>query len=265
VRREPSKPVASKTLKVDDGRDESFSKADAEDELGVASRGKSVMVVVAGLLIVTVGAFVAFKRNGRRSLDQEREAKEHVQVPAPAKPTGPSIEPLGRTQVAQTGAKPAPVDALGVAARKPAAPLGAAREELDERSADPRMARERVNEARPLLALCRMAFDQHRMRDAEGACTAARDANPESADAHALLAHSLYNRNKKREALASAERAVKLNPKLADAYVIIGGVRQEDGDVDDARRAYQRYLELEPKGSFAADLRAIINRLPAKL
>jgi tetratricopeptide (TPR) repeat protein len=75
----------------------------------------------------------------------------------------------------------------------------------------------------------------------------------------------LFNRNKRREALTSAERAVKLNPKLADAYVIIGGVRQDDGDVDEARRAYQRYLELEPKGSYAADLRAIIGRLPAKL
>ena len=80
-----------------------------------------------------------------------------------------------------------------------------------------------------------------------------------------LLAHSLFNRNKRREALSSAERAVKLNPKLADAYVIIGGVLQEDGEVDEARRAYQRYLELEPKGSYAADLRAIIARLPAKL
>ena len=58
---------------------------------------------------------------------------------------------------------------------------------------------------------------------------------------------------------------MKLNPKLADAYVIIGGVRQDDGDVEEARRAYQRYLELEPKGPYAADLRAIVSRLPAKL
>ena len=47
--------------------------------------------------------------------------------------------------------------------------------------------------------------------------------------------------------------------------MIIGGVRQDDGDVEEARRAYQRYLELEPKGQYAADLRAIIGRLPAKL
>ena len=178
-----------------------------------------------------------------------------------------TIVPIADTRGASSGAKTVPVgmDATGAAGRKQVAPLGAVRDELDERSADPRMSRERASEARPLLSVCRMAFDQHRMKDAEGACTAARDANPESADAHALLAHSLYNRNKKREALASAERAVKLNPKLADAYVIIGGVRQEEGDVEEARRAYQRYLELEPKGSFAADLRAIIGRLPAKM
>ena len=127
------------------------------------------------------------------------------------------------------------------------------------------MARERASEARPLLSVCRMAFEEKRMKDAEAACVAARDANPDAADAHALLAHALFNRNKRREALASAERAVKLNPKIADAYVIIGGVRQEQGDVDEARRAYQHYLDLEPKGSYAADLRAIISRLPAKL
>jgi len=103
------------------------------------------------------------------------------------------------------------------------------------------------------------------MKDAEGVCLAARDANPESAEAHTLLAHALYNRNRQREALSFAERAVKLNPKVADAYVIIGGVRQDEGDVEEARRAYQRYLDLEPKGSYAADLRAIMARLPAKL
>jgi tetratricopeptide (TPR) repeat protein len=196
------------------------------------------------------------------AMDDEREP---VAAPAPARPpSGPVIAPLPGTPASTSAAVP-PIDALGVGARKPAAPLGTAREELDERAADPRMARERVSEARPLLSVCRMAFEQNRMKDAEGACTAARDANPESAEAHGLLAHTLFNRNKRRDALSSAERAVKLNPKLADAYVIIGGVRQDEGDVDEARRAYQRYLELEPKGSYAADLRAIIGRLPAKL
>jgi tetratricopeptide (TPR) repeat protein len=180
-----------------------------------------------------------------------------VIVPIPANPSGASAEAKPPTPV---------VDTTGAGGRKPViAPIGPAREDVDERGADPRMARERASETRPLLYVCRLAFDQRRYKDAEGACTAARDANAESADAHALLAHALFNRNKKREALTSAERAAKLNPKLAQMYVIIGGVRQEDGDLEEARRAYERYLELEPKGSYAAELKAIISRLPAKL
>src|SRR6476661_685641 len=106
------------------------------------------------------------------------DEREPVAAPAPARPpSGPVIAPLPGTPASTTAAAP-PIDTLGVGARKPAAPLGTAREELDERAADPRMARERVGEA---------------------------------------------------------------------------------------RRAYQRYLELEPKGSYAADLRAIMGRLPAKL
>jgi Tfp pilus assembly protein PilF len=110
-----------------------------------------------------------------------------------------------------------------------------------------------------------MAFEQKRMRDAEGACVAARDANPESAEAHGCSRTRCSTATSGARRSSSAERAVKMNPKLADAYVIIGGVRQDDGDVEEARRAYQRYLELEPKGSYAADLRAIMARLPAKL
>jgi CheY-like chemotaxis protein len=265
--RDPAPRAASKTIKIDDGRDEAFSKADAEDELGVSSRGRRVIAAVAIVLVVSGGVILALKRNNKPTLADETEAKEHATAsasgPAP-RAVQPTIVPLVETRAA-SATKPAPIDAVAGTGRKPITALSNAREELDERTADPRMARERSSEARPLLSVCRMAFEQNRMRDAEAACTAARDANPESADAHGLLAHSLFNRNKKREALASAERAVKLNPKLADAYVIIGGVRQEDGDVEEARRAYQRYLDLEPKGSFAADLRAIITRLPAKL
>ena len=99
------------------------------------------------------------------------------------------------------------------------------------------------------------------MKDAEAACTAAADANPDSAEANGFLAHALFNRNRRREALAAAERAVKLNPKWADAYVIIGGIHQDAGEMADARRAYQRYLELEPHGQYAGELRAIVDRL----
>jgi hypothetical protein len=275
AKREPSKPVASKTIKIDDGRDDTFSKADAEDELGVSSRQRKALAIGGGALLVL--AVIAFAIKGRSkpspTAADEHEAQELQQdkgtTSAPAPATPPVIVPIPGTPAAEPAAvKPATpvVDTTGAAGRKPpVAPIGTAREDIDERGADPRMARERASETRPLLYVCRMAFDQRRYKDAEGACTAARDANPDSADAHALLAHALFNRNKKRESLTAAERAAKLNPKLAQMYVIIGGVRQEDGDLEEARRAYERYLELEPKGSYAAELKAIISRLPAKL
>jgi CheY-like chemotaxis protein len=269
---EPPKLVAAKPSKAEESRGEKFSKADAEDELGVSSRGRKVLAVVGGAVgIIAIVGFVAMKVNSRKSaLVDDHEAKPRVAAPLPTRaeppqPTQPVIVPIGETHVEPSAPKLAPVDAIVITGKKSVAPLGTARDELDERAADPRMVRWRVAESRPLLALCRMAYEQSRMKDAEPACIAARDANPDSADAHALLAHAQFQRNKRREALASAERAVKLNPKLADQYVIIGGVRQEAGDNEEARRAYQRYLELEPKGSYAADLRAIIARLPAKL
>jgi CheY-like chemotaxis protein len=261
-----AQPLVRKKISIDDGRNDAFSKSYAEDELGVSSRGRKVLAVAGIGLVVIIGAVLGIRKAHRPAVDEERETKEQSAAPAPVTPhpTSPIVAPLPATPAVATG-KPATVDPIATGARKPATPIGAAREDLDERAADPRMARERVSEARPLLSLCRMAFEQNRMRDAEATCTAARDANPDSAEAHGLLAHTLFNRNKKREALSAAEKAVKLNPKLADAYVIIGGVRQDEGETEEARHAYQRYLELEPKGSYASDLRAIMTRLPAKL
>jgi len=132
--------------------------------------------------------------------------------------------------------------------------------ELDDR-ADPKLARTLPTEFPQLLAACRQAFTEKRAKDAETACVAAKDANPESADACALLGHALFGRKKKREALQWAERAVEIDPKHADAYVIIGDVKQASDDKAAAKIAYKKYLELAPDGQYAADLRAIVDSL----
>jgi CheY-like chemotaxis protein/TolA-binding protein len=272
---QPREKSNRKVIKVDDGRDDAFSKSMAEDELGMSSGRKKALVIagISAAAVIVIFAVVKLTRHKPPAVE-DLQAQQQAPAAAPEQPPAPVIVPITGTGT-ETAAPPAgatppaakTLDTASMAGRNkpPLAPIGATREELDERGADPRMARERAPEARPLMYVCRMAFDQKRMRDAEPACIAARDANPESAEAHRLLAHAQFNRNKRHEALASAERAVKIDPKLADMYVIIGGVHQEDGDADEARRAYQRYLELEPKGSYAADLRAIIGRLPAKL
>ncbi len=137
----------------------------------------------------------------------------------------------------------------------------AARDGIDERVADPKLARTWAVEAPVLLAACRASYQEARMKDAEAACTAARDANPDSAEANGVLAHVLFNRNRRPEALAAAERAVKLDSKLADPYLVIAGIHQDAGEMSEAKHAYQRYLDLDPHGPKAADVQAIVEKL----
>jgi Tfp pilus assembly protein PilF len=112
-----------------------------------------------------------------------------------------------------------------------------------------------------LLEKCREAFNQGKMREATTVCSAAKDANTESGDALLLLAHAEFNRNHLKEALQWAEKAIKADPNLAEAYVIFGGVQQDAGKNREAKWAYKKYLELAPRGQYAADLRAIVDTL----
>jgi CheY-like chemotaxis protein len=229
-------------------------------------RRRLAWVGLLAILALGGGALLARSRLAERSM-----AIAHSEPSGPAAP-GPAtaqVEPLGAAPAGPAAAAAAaPVPDRGDRGDSKLLPATALspRDDGDERSADPKLARARVAEAGPLLAACHAAFSEGRMKDAEAACVAARDANPDSAEAAGLLAHALYNRGHRREALGAAERAVKINPKWADAYVIIGGVHQDAGELDDAKRAYDRYLELEPKGQYARDLRSIVGKFePAKL
>lgn len=257
--------------------EESFSASEAADELGISShrRGMFLVAAVAALVLVTGALYFRSHRKAAHDAFSDDATADEVAPRAPSAaasapaPVGPTIVPMAAAPAPQASTTVSPVAMGGGAATagsgasgaRSATASAAAHDDLDERAADPKMARVRAAEAAPLLSICRTSFQQQRMKDAEAACTAARDANMDSAEAHGLLAHALFNRNRRRESLAEAERAVKLNPRWADAYVIIGGVHQDAGEMDDAKRAYQRYLELDPHGQFAGDLRAIVDRL----
>lgn len=266
---DPPAAAAAVTRTVDH-EEEQLSEAEAADELGMRSRRRGLVVAASALLLlggtvtfIAVRSFRARPGGASAELRASGSGSALAVTPTPAvAPTGPVVVPMGpKTPVsAPLGAA---AGSSGAGARP--ASTGPVAEEFDERSADPKHARARAAEAGGLLSACNRAFSERRMKDAEAACVAARDANPESAEAYGLLAHALFNRSRPREALSAAERAVKLNPKWADAYVIIGGVHQDAGDGEQARRAYQKYLELEPRGRYAADLRAILSKLPAKL
>jgi hypothetical protein len=230
--------------------------ADFSDLSPPPSRHTGALISAAvALAVVVIGGMWLAARHDKEADSAADEAAMHQPAPAPL--SAPSVVPSGQPVVAQgstatDSAKPAVAHTAAAAS---------SHDETEERISDPKLARARLAEAPALLVACRTSYQEARMKDAEAACTAARDANPGSAEANGFLAHALLNRNRRRESLAAAERAIKLNPKWADAYVVIGGIHQDAGEMSDARRAYQRYLELEPHGEFAGELRAIVDRL----
>jgi CheY-like chemotaxis protein/tetratricopeptide (TPR) repeat protein len=249
-----------------------FNEPDADDEIGIRPRARGPLLVAAGtVLALGIGwAFLHPRGNtpsaagpspahlaGEESAAAAPSATPQAEAPQPGTPAAPPRPPASAPR--EEGA------ARPVAATPPVTGLGAATPDttaadLDDRAADPKVARALPSEFPLLLSACRTAFSDKRMKDAEVACSAASDAGPDSAEARALMAHALFNRHRRREALTWAERAVKLDPTQADAYVIIGGVHQDAGEKALAKAAYQKYLQLAPTGAYAADLRAIVEK-----
>jgi CheY-like chemotaxis protein len=219
------------------------------------SRAVKLLGVTAGVALAVGAVWFAFRKTGhehpREPAVAEAPAEVPAIVPAPSADQDKSASSAGTaTAAAGTSGESTGVPAT---AHMPVDPA------LEERLADPKLARARPAEFPQLLAACRQAFMDNRAKDAETACVAAKDANPDSAEACALLGHALFGRKKRREALQWAERAVALDPRHADAYVIIGGVKQASDDKAAAKAAYRKYLELAPHGQYAADLRAIVD------
>jgi CheY-like chemotaxis protein/Flp pilus assembly protein TadD len=188
-------------------------------------------------------------------------AADRAPAAAPSVPTAAKVErapgaqpgrPAG-AKVAETKTPPGTGDAT--AKPETSAPVaraeGAASEGTPVASGD----------AAKNLGDCKTAFAAGRFRQALALCGDAVKGNPDSAPAYAMLAHAQLNRGKANDALSSAQKAIALDPGQADAYVIIGGVEQDRGHSAAAKAAYLKYLQLAPRGRYAADLRAIVDTL----
>jgi Flp pilus assembly protein TadD len=114
---------------------------------------------------------------------------------------------------------------------------------------------------RGALDACQDAYGRGRRKQVLSACAQAFADNPKSAEIAVMLAKTELDRGRARQALDWAKQAVALDEKQADAYVILGGAQQAIGHPAAAKFAYQRYLQLAPKGRYAADLRAVLGSL----
>ena len=77
------------------------------------------------------------------------------------------------------------------------------------------------------------------------------------------LARALYDSDPRNgpEALRALDGAVRLDPRYAQAYLLTGGILQGEGQRARARAAYERFLELQPDGPQAADVRQLLAKL----
>lgn len=112
-----------------------------------------------------------------------------------------------------------------------------------------------------LRVACKRAVQQHRSKDVLATCGQAFKATPRSADIAVILAKTEFDRGRANQAVTWARKAVAIDPDASDAYVFIGNAEQNAGHSQAAKAAYQHYLQLAPRGRYAADLRAVLKSL----
>jgi Tfp pilus assembly protein PilF len=84
---------------------------------------------------------------------------------------------------------------------------------------------------------------------------AIRDTGP----ARVGLARALYDANRAGDARRELERAIQQDGRYAPAWLLLGEIHQGEGRTSQARAAYERFLQLEPRGDRAAAVRQIIS------
>jgi tetratricopeptide (TPR) repeat protein len=72
------------------------------------------------------------------------------------------------------------------------------------------------------------------------------------------LARALYDSNRPAEAARTVDLAIKAEGDYAPAWLLLGEIHQGEGRNGQAKAAYERFLQLEPRGEQSQAVREII-------
>jgi len=86
--------------------------------------------------------------------------------------------------------------------------------------------------------------------------------NPVQAQKEMQIGGFYFKKGSFRAAAARFLEAAKWNPGLAEAYLRLGEAYEKLKATDQARNAYEKFLELEPKSRQAAQVRKRLSALP---
>lgn len=94
---------------------------------------------------------------------------------------------------------------------------------------------------------------------------AAAALDPDDGRVRATAAFVVFQAGLVDEALARLDEAARVAPEHADTYFLRGIVLYRGaGDRQGAREAFERYLELAPRGAYASDVETIIEQIEAQ-
>jgi DNA-binding response OmpR family regulator len=273
---EPSPaPLESVPPPVDPGEDRFFldeqtAELDVQAARQIRPRRARVVLTALGFvaLMGIVGVAVAVGRNNPAEADPGAQAKaaappEPAPTPTPAPPpVAPEPQPPAPPVVAQADPTPEKPSTVTVAAVDPAPGIA-------PHAADP------DGEFARLIRDGKRANQGERFKSAAQAYRRALGLKPDSTDAKAGLGIALVNGSEEssyKEAVRLLEEVVKTENGNSRAWLSLGEAYQftGQGSTDDsvraaryrsARDAYRKYLELEPSGESAADVRAMLKEL----
>jgi tetratricopeptide (TPR) repeat protein len=110
---------------------------------------------------------------------------------------------------------------------------------------------------RRLLAAAERKYESGRFLEAIADYRRAIAVRP-TGPAHVGLARALYDANRAGEALREIETGIQIDGRYAPAWLLLGEIHQGEGRTKQARAAYERFLQLEPRGERAEAVRGII-------
>ncbi len=212
----------------------------AEAEPAPGRRAKAPPAVVAVLVLAATGAAAFLLGRGRAP-----------SAPPAAKPS----PPMATTSVAPDVRPAAPQPPAADATR----PETAAPRPIPQRPAPaPARATKRDDvEYRRTLAAAERKYEAGRFLEAIAdyrRAVAIRSTGP----AHVGLARALYDANRVPEALREVESAIQSDGRYAPAWLLLGEIHQGEGRNRAARAAYERFLQLQPRGEQSDAVREII-------
>ncbi len=70
-----------------------------------------------------------------------------------------------------------------------------------------------------------------------------------------------FNAGKFKEAKEHIHKAIQIKPDFADSYYLLGLIEVNNGNIKAAKTAFQKYLELDPKGKKAGEVHEMLKAL----